>query len=152
MPANTYNLPLIRAVRDKVRFEPSRHSQASWGKVGAVTASKSVVRHEAHRNYVEVVCPTTACVAGHTAILAGAQMLICENDIREAISCGDRYVYSAFSWTPDNRMVATSEYAREQLGMDYEETMHLFGGDTTKARVLEILDTLIKDGENAQAQ
>lgn len=88
-------------------------------------------QHDQYEYYTETECGTTACVAGWTAILDGA------DPIRRSY---DEY----------GRAFSISEYSQEALGLDDDEANALFHEIMDPVRARTYLEELIVAGERAE--
>lgn len=141
MPETRYNVALLEQVRDTIADE-DRHEQSIWAKI-----SRAVLRRTPDRwadqwgnQFIEVSCPTAACVAGWAASLAGGKMIVpayvadCES-VRGSVEVNDVMV--------DGRQVPIQSYAQEQLGLTPREANALFAAEWSNQEVLENLDAII---------
>jgi hypothetical protein len=98
------NIPLLTEVMVKIRREPWSHDQTNWG--------------------IKTACGTKMCIAGHTAILAGARPVWSRNSALD----GHAALYSMSFVRPrgQEQMVDVSDYAEDQLGLDAIQASSLF--------------------------
>lgn len=117
MPITTpEQLAHAKLARQHIRDHPEQHDQGHF------------ILEEPH-------CGTTACIAGHASLLAGARPLRGPN-IRE------------FTWVilPDGDEVRVSDHARSLLGLDEFESEPIFF-NTDNVAALARFDQHIADGE-----
>jgi hypothetical protein len=109
------NIDLLKKTRDHILKFPDTHDQGLWH------------------------CDTAMCIAGHAAVLAGAEL----KQNPEFMNSVSMYV--------GDRMVAAEEYAKEQLDMGWQDATYLFYCmDNEKA--LERLNQVIQlweEGKNS---
>lgn len=131
------NIELLSKAMDRILVDPTKHDQNSW----------------ISRKYDEYggVCGTTMCLAGHTAIEAGAQMPPVLNPHWD----GDWYLnsegkFAEFDdgWDENgfdiNKAKEISLWASDKLGLTYEEREYLFycfgDADELKRRVHNVIE------------
>jgi len=148
-PETRYNLEVLKEVRDLIAVE-TNHKQRVWG-----TVNKSILRKITDRfrpktygggEYIPVSCPTAACVAGWTGIVAGAKMLVNANELEYDGST----IEISSVLTPTGDVEHVSNYAREVLGLTSNEADYLFDGDWTNKSVLANLDAIIIAGSHGR--
>ena len=139
-PETRYNIALLEQVRDTIADE-SQHDQTLWGRISRVALRAFPGRWTDRfgNQFIEVTCPTAACVAGWASTIAGAKMLVSTDEAQH--STGE--VQCNFVLTPDGEEYGISNYAREQLGLTYEEADALFAAEWDNEQVLENLDAII---------
>ena len=142
-----YNVPLIEQVRDVIADE-DKHDQSLWARISkaALGATPKKLLDKFGYSYVEVSCPTAACVAGWAATLAGAQMVIPQSDYRYqgngSIQVQDVLV--------DGEVKSIARFAREQLGLTSDEADALFAAEWTNEDVLDNLDDILCAARHGQ--
>lgn len=115
MPITTpEQLALAKRVRDHVKAHPEQHDQTLW-------------------YFSEPTCGTTACIAGWTAVLDGAQPIQDYAGESCLVAIGD-----------DQRSIPV--YARKALGLTGSEAWQLFDG-CSNDRALAYLGELIAAAE-----
>lgn len=117
-----------------IRFTPDKWSQGSW----LITADDNIKEYNCDGNGLipisilhmpENSCGTTACVAGHAAIIAAPSVY--------------KYNYARDSLVlPSDEEVYIEEYSRKALGITNYQSNWLFQSDRTKEQVLWALDKI----------
>lgn len=129
------NKELLKLTLDTIQAKPSEYYQGTW-----VSTTESNV------------CGTTMCFAGHAAVLAGAEI---PNPKKHYVA--DWYVGKDgqyMNWREaeaanfgDYQSVAV--FARNALGLSYEDSDYIFDGDRTEDEIVAAVDDLINDREIA---
>ncbi len=120
------NIKLLIKTIDAINKSPELHDQNSW------------IDFEGGTN----MCQTSMCVAGHTAVLAGAEV-------------PSRDHYGKYGWTlnisgellnqndwEDGDSMTVSYFAKEKLGFNADEVDYIFycfNNKTVKARLQQLL-------------
>lgn len=102
------NMDLAYRTLDHIAEHPEEHNQSTWR------------------------CGTTACYAGHAAILAGAQW--CDPRDGYPISCVH---------TPDGVIEHVRFFAQQELQLTDGQADRLFHGSNTLEKLREIVDDLV---------
>lgn len=105
------NLELLKKTRDHVKAFPTTHDQGTW------------------------YCDTSACIAGHAALLDGATL--------------GRIGAGMLTLRFEGRIVVASEFAKERLGLTWAEADYLFYCMDNEVAV-QRLDQLIELAEKGE--
>lgn len=95
------NTELLRKIADQIERHPETYDQTKW------------------------VCGTSACIAGHAALLTGWKPATVE----EMDACPEACLSGQLFITKGGTVAATHDVARAALGLEYEDADTLFGGD-----------------------
>lgn len=134
----TYNIELLEQVRDIIA-EESKHNQASWAEVSRQVAEQALIDGPSGREYVEVACPTAACVAGWAVSLVGAKMIVS----RTAMLCTRSSTINVDACLNDGQIVTIASLAREKLGLTSAEADALFAAEWSNEEVLKNLNDIL---------
>jgi len=152
MTEQTYNVALLRKVREQILHHPETHEQASWIKTvtlelpeAAAGAAQCPTGASYFRHMQKVACGTTACVAGWAMHLAGMEPV--QGDSR-AWADGV-YTHQTFRVTeePGAEPDPIRSVARRLLGLDDTDADTLFDANNTRDYVLGSLADYINRGE-----
>ena len=142
-----YNIALLEQVRDIIADE-NKHDQSLW-----MSISRSVLggikerwRDRFGTPFIEVSCPTAACVAGWAASLSGATMVVHEDEL----TYGTRGQIQAHDVLYKGEIRAISNFAKEQLGLTGSEADALFAAEWTNEEVLDNLDDILMAARHGQ--
>lgn len=131
--------------------EAGTWDQSDWGsaEVGVVDTWDTAIMEGYRVNPLPfLTCGTTGCLAGHICNIAGASLIVPEEEYEAAKAYPSSEPISICAvLTPDKRIAEIDEYATEVLGDAYvrynEEGDDLFSGSNTMAEVIEIADTIL---------
>lgn len=135
-----YNIPLLEKVREQIADE-SAHDQSLWARIhrSVLNAIPDRWTDDKGNRFVEVSCPTAACVAGWAVSFSGAKMVVPEEYLGGKF--GSVEVTTCIAGGEETSI---SNYAREQLGLSLNEAEALFAAEWTNEEVLENLDDIIR--------
>lgn len=91
---------------------------------------------------VNITCGTTACIAGHIALEAGATLLIAHNEYHRGLEA-DEMVTADYCLRPDNTVQLICNYALEVLGL--EDDYSIFEGSNSFEQVLSAANYVLAD-------
>lgn len=110
----------------KLAGQPSEWDQGHWA------------IHRPDGTPIAASCATACCIAGKTVAALGGRFLL-EEDY------GLGYQIATDAELPTGERVDVEDYARVQLGLDYEQADALFDGDNTITDVRRIIGALLDD-------
>jgi hypothetical protein len=119
---------LARNIAEIIRFTPDKWDQGIWISNIGNNSDYSIVSMS-FMHMPENSCGTTACVAGHTVIMAAPPYYRYDKLMDTVIS-------------PDGKEVFVSTYAREALNLNDGQESWLFSAVRTKEQVLWALDKI----------
>lgn len=153
----TYNVPLLRKVRDHIATRPWEWHQAEWeinlddhltvlakafrcyapSELRATYGlTKTETRKVLSKSFNDFTCDSAYCVAGWAAYYAVPE---------------DAVVRICLVRFADGTWQHINSYAASQLGLTDSEASLLFDGDNRHQYVLELLDAFIERGEKGLA-
>ena len=125
----------------RIVAQPGRYDQKTWQTV----AVGDVPEPPRYGGESEVACPTTGCVAGTAAMLAGDVGIVRGDDVRNVNGKRLYMINAVATQTGERRNI--KERGQELLGLSYEDSNWLFSGD----RLLpEVVNALIELSEGRQ--
>lgn len=135
-----YNIPLLEKVRDQIEDEKA-HDQSLWASINRAALNVIPDRwvDKFGNRFVEVTCPTAACVAGWAVSFSGGKMVVPEEYLG-----GTRGSVEVTHCVANGEETSISGFAREQLGLTGREADALFAAEWTNEEVLENLDDIIR--------
>ena len=116
----------------RVVAQPGRYDQGTWQ-----TALPEELSTSFRGRYAEVSCPTTGCVAGTAAMLAGDVGLAREHRLIN-VNGQERYTISNVR-TANGKTVEIRERGRQLLGLDEQQASWLFSGERKLPEVVQAL-------------
>lgn len=129
------NKELLQKTMNLINAKPETHDQANW----VFETSNSP-------------CGTTMCFAGHAAVLAGAEIpdpkkhLVSDWYVGE----GGKYLnyldYNNLESRKRDEATSVAFYARQALGLDYEQAEYLFGHDLSREDLEDAVEELVSTG------
>lgn len=130
------NVKLLREVLQYIETHPQKWNQQAWFKVGQRSNGEPIF-NKVTLQFEEVnSCNTSMCFAGHAALMSGF----------DAPPKNDYLMWRG--WGPGLRKAETmdvDEYAREVLGLTFEQADVLFQGENTLEDLKEIVENLIEN-------
>ena len=147
MVETRYNIALLEKVRDIIADE-DKHDQSLWMRINrsVLGSIKERWRDRFGTQFIEVSCPTAACVAGWAASLSGATMVVPEDEL----SFGNTGQIQAHDVLYQGEIRSISNFAKEQLGLTGTEADALFAAEWTNEEVLDNLDDILMAARHGQ--
>ena len=145
-------------------LEDTHWLQDAWGQVVVnegsllpvevpITKDQDNFPIEHPQKLFEVTCPTTGCVAGWAASLAGFPMAVANfysttESLQEFIQRNEGQIYQVDNCIDkeNNRLVSISDKGAELLRLDRDDKDWLFSGFRSQEEVLWALDQIAKKG------
>ena len=121
----------------RVVAQPGRYDQGTWQTALPEELSSPFKGRGGGRQYAEVSCPTTGCVAGTAAMLAGDVGLAQEHRVIN-VNGQDRYTISNVR-TASGKNVEIRERGRQLLGLTPDQSNWLFAGERKLPEVVQAL-------------
>lgn len=138
--ATRYNVELLQQVRDVIADE-NNHDQSLWMRISRSVLNSIPARWvDSNGNkFIEVSCPTAACVAGWAASLSGAKMVVHEHEL------GWQWGHvQAQDVIFEGETHGIARFARDRLGLTDREADALFAAEWTNEDVLDNLDDILQ--------
>lgn len=152
------NLPLLRkaikfaeaeARKARVLTDPDANSAGRWNQSLWFKGTwKGETKKHNGLTYLVVEngsCDTAMCLAGNVAYIKGAEMVASTSRVRDFEI--DQHIPWVCECIPAGKRkpVSISEYAAEQLGLDFEERERLFNGDNSIRAIRRIAKKICAD-------